>query len=520
VKNLIITLLSVLLLTNCATFLNTQDQRIAINTDEENTILINGEEPREHRGQYLVERDFGIKQITAKQEGYKNEYLAIGQHRRHWLYIVSWVPCGIFLLVPPLVDYGPKAYNYERSVTVGEEMKAFPKRDEDAKEIYFRKVGVKLDAQDNRHRYFSSYTDYLVNGDRSSKSSDDSEDITQDNTIFSDNLNEILKENGYIDTTRKVLKNSYLNNLYVEATIKEYTLHQIHHKQSGFFYVDLRINYEIQDYYGDSIYSQKSNVTSGQFVYKRNSDKLQSRSIDKAIKDAMEISMIEFFENEKVNSLMHDKSSLDEENAFEEITINNSGRYVSNLDEAIASSVTIKTKDGHGSGFIVGSTGHIITNYHVISDTSELRVILHDDREFELEILRISKIHDLALIKIKADSLVPFQISSAKELKIAKEIFAVGTPSGEDLSQSITRGIISGVRDIENGSKLIQTDASINGGNSGGVIIDGNGLVLGIVSSKLKGYAIEGVAFGIPAYEIGNKLKVMNDGIKLPASVF
>jgi serine protease Do len=511
VKNIAYFFIAIFLFTNCASILTPNYQRVAIETDSENTIYINGDEARKSKGKYYLKRDFKIKQITAKREDFKDQNIAIGQYRRHWLYFFSWVPFGVLLLVPPLTDYGPKAYNYEKEVKLDLAMKAFPKKDDEAKEVYFRKVGVNLEADDNRFRYFSSYTDFKTsNYYRGSRSNEDTEDISLENTIFSNNLNEILKENGYIDTTRKVLKNSYLNNLYVEATIKEYTLHQIRQKASGFFYVDLLIDYEIQDYYGDSIYSQSSEIKSGEFIYKKNSDKYRSKSIDLAIKDAMEISMIDFFNNEMVDSLMHDKSLLEKEKAFETITVANNGRYVSTLNEAISSSVTIKTKDGHGSGFVVGSNGYIVTNYHVVSDTAELTVVLNDEREFKPTIIRVSKIHDLALLKIEVDSLTPFNISTSKSIEIAKDIYAVGTPTGEDLSQSITKGIISGVRNIENGSKLIQTDASINGGNSGGVLVDENAQVIGVVSSKLKGYSIEGVAFGIPAYELIEKLKITN----------
>lgn len=511
-KNIAYFFIAIFLFTNCASILTPNYQRVAIETDSENTIYINGDEARKSKGKYYLKRDFKIKQITAKREGFKDQNIAIGQYRRHWLYFFSWVPFGALLLVPPLTDYGPKAYNYEKEVKLDLAMKAFPKKDSTSKEIYFKKVGVNLEADNNRFRYFSSYTDFLKSSYyRSSRSNDDTEDISVENTAFSDNLNDILKENGYIDTTRKVLKNSYLNNLYVSANIKEYTLHQIRQKESGFYYVDLVMDYQIQDYYGDSIYSQVTESTSGHFVYTEKRSKSSSKGIDDAIKDALEFSMIEFFENEIVDSLMHDKSLREKENAFDILTLNEGNyKYVNSLNEAISSTVTIKTKDGHGSGFIVSNDGYIVTNYHVVSDTADLMVVLNDEREFKPEILRISKIHDLALLKINADSLIPFQISTSKDIEIAKDIYAVGTPSGEDLSQSITKGIISGVRNIENGSKLIQTDASINGGNSGGVLIDKNAVVIGVVSSKLKGYSIEGVAFGIPAYELIEKLKISN----------
>lgn len=500
---------AIILLNSCASVLNTTYQQVYIDTDKDNTLLINGDEPKEYRGKYFIKRDFEIKQLTAEQEGYKTQYKAIGQYKRHWLYYVSWVPFGAFFLIPPLIDYGPKAYNYEKDIDFAEDLMAFPKRDEESKEIHFKKVGMDINAYDYRFRYFNSYYDYMDNKDwRESRSDEDNEDLQLENTIFANSLNEILKNNGYIDTTRRVFKNSYLNNLYLEATIKEYTLNRVNHKSNGFCYTDLLVDFELQNIYGDSIYATEIEASSGDFVYKKDYSRYIEKSIDRSIKDALEVAMIKLFKNESVDSLLHDKSEKNDEDNFEPISIPNAGIFVQNIDEAVKSTVTIKTKDGHGSGFIVSNKGHIITNYHVVNDTTDLKVVLNNKKEFDMEILRVSRIHDLALVKIDTANLIPFKLKADKYLPLAKELFAVGTPFGEDLSQSVSRGIISGIRPLEGDGELIQTDASINGGNSGGAMIDEYGLVYGVVSSKLKGFSIEGVAFGIPAYNVLSKLKL------------
>ena len=210
---------------------------------------------------------------------------------------------------------------------------------------------------------------------------------------------------------------------------------------------------------------------------------------------------------EKVKDLFYDKSEADKEKSFEEIYIKNPADYVDNLNKAVQSTLTIKTKDKFGSGFVISEDGYIITNYHVVSDTSDLKVVLNDNSEHNAEVIRVSKIYDMALLKIDADGLVPFKINDSEYIEIASEVYAVGTPSAEDLSQTISQGIVSGVRDF-NDSKLIQTDASVNNGNSGGPLVLKDGMVIGIVSAKLKGFGVEGVAFGIPAYEIFDRLKI------------
>ncbi len=332
-----------------------------------------------------------------------------------------------------------------------------------------------------------------------------------ENTIFTESLNELLKEEGYIDTTKKILKDSYLNNLLLEATIEGYNVHSISNVVGtrflgAMFYIELTIEWDVLDYYKNSIYKMKTTTSSGMFPgqkFKEGGDAMAD-----VTKDAIEYALIEFVNSKKVTSLLKDRSEQDRENSFTEIVIPKAKRYVSNLQQSIKSSVTIKNSKGHGSGFVISSDGYIITNYHVVYDTTELKVVTNDEKEYDVEVVRVSKIHDLALLKIKAKNLMPYKIVKSKDIEIAMDVYAVGTPSAEDLAQTISKGIISGVRKTDGKSKLIQTDASINSGNSGGAIINKNGEVIGVVSSKLKGFGIEGVAFGIPAYEIFDRLKI------------
>ena len=510
-KKIILLLLSVsLLFSSCASILNSRYQKVAINTKRGDEILINGEEARTKKGRYLLKRDLKPKQITIKSDGAKDQNLVVMQYKKSPLYILSWIPFGI-LLYPPFYDKGAKSYDYTKEVVIPQQNLSLANRREDSKRIEINKVSVNLDQSDIKYRYFPSYRNYLRKVDRKkAKPVESDEDVELENSVFSLVLNELLKGKGYIDTTRTVLKNSYLDNLLINATVKEYTVHNVANRTytqfGGMVYVDLVIDWEVLDYYQKPIYSQTTTSQSGQFAildYEK-----ANNSIEDAIKDAMEVGLIEFMNSKKVNYLLHDRSEIVAEESFDAIYLPKSNSYVRDLPQSIKSSLTIKTKNGHGSGFIISSNGHIITNYHVVADTAGLKVVLNDKSEHDVEIIRVSKIHDLALLKIKAKQLTPFRINSSKEIRIATEIYAVGTPTAEDLSQTISKGIISGIRDIGNNARLIQTDASINSGNSGGAIVSRDGVVLGIVSSKVKGFGIEGVAFGIPAYEIFDKLNV------------
>lgn len=509
-KKIILLILIATLSSSCASILNGKYQKIAIYKSSNSKVLVNGKKGEVKKGMYLVKRDKLPKQITITRDGYKDENIVIMQYKRSPLYIMSWIPFAV-LIYPPFYDVGNKAFNYTNEVRSNKKAPALVNKDEDAKEIMVNKASVSLKANNINYRFFPSYKNYLRKDEkREAKSLDTDEEINIQNSIFSLALNDMLREKGYIDTTQTVLKNSYLNNLLINSNIKSYTVHHIANnylaKYGGMVYVDLTIDWEILDYYEKPIYSQTTSTRSGQFAIIDYDDRDQV--IRNSVKDAIEFGFIEFMNSPRVNELMYDKSELATEKSFEDIIIPQTNAYVSSLSQAVKSSVTIKLNNGHGSGFVISEDGYIITNYHVVSDTDDAKVILNDGSEYDFDVVRVSKIYDLALLKIDADNLTPFKISSTKDIEIATDVYAVGTPSAQDLSQTVSKGIISGIRNTDNGSKLIQTDASINSGNSGGAIVTKDGVVLGVVSSKLKGFGIEGVAFGIPSYELLDKLKI------------
>ncbi|MCB0331696.1 MAG: trypsin-like peptidase domain-containing protein, partial [Bdellovibrionales bacterium] len=156
---------------------------------------------------------------------------------------------------------------------------------------------------------------------------------------------------------------------------------------------------------------------------------------------------------------------------------------------------------GLGSGVIVDSKGHILTNNHVIAEADEVTVRLSDGRSFEAEVVGADSRTDLAVIKIDAPNITPAKLGDSDQLKIGEWVVAAGTPFG--LENTITAGIVSAKgRSIMGGNAyedFIQTDAAINPGNSGGPLADLSGAVVGIntaIFSRSGGYM--GVGFAIP----------------------
>lgn len=157
-----------------------------------------------------------------------------------------------------------------------------------------------------------------------------------------------------------------------------------------------------------------------------------------------------------------------------------------------------RTERSLGSGFIIDKKGYIVTNHHVIKDADQIKVILHDNKEYDAEIIGADPMTDLALIKIDAKGLKPLKFGSSEKAVVGSWVVAIGSPFG--LEQTVTAGIISAKgRIIGSGpyDDFIQTDASINPGNSGGPLLNLDGEVIGINTAIVK--SGQGIGFAIPS---------------------
>jgi S1-C subfamily serine protease len=164
-----------------------------------------------------------------------------------------------------------------------------------------------------------------------------------------------------------------------------------------------------------------------------------------------------------------------------------------------------ETPLGSGSGFIWDNQGHVVTNFHVIKDSSSATVKLSDQRVYDAILVGASPRHDLAVLKINvpSDSPDPVPLGRSKNLQVGQKVYAIGNPFG--LDHTLTTGIISALgRSIDNEAggrieNLIQTDAAINPGNSGGPLIDSAGRLIGINTAIFSpSGSSSGIGFSIP----------------------
>lgn len=168
-------------------------------------------------------------------------------------------------------------------------------------------------------------------------------------------------------------------------------------------------------------------------------------------------------------------------------------------------------QQGAGSGVIISDDGYIITNNHVIDGANSVKVRLRDGSEFDATIVGSDSNNDIALLKIEASGLSEVTFGDSSELAVGDYVVAIGNPLGE-LGGTVTDGIISALaREVtidDTTMTLLQTNAQVNPGNSGGGLFNANGELVGIVNAKKSSTEVEGIAFAIP---INNVLDILSD---------
>ena len=198
-------------------------------------------------------------------------------------------------------------------------------------------------------------------------------------------------------------------------------------------------------------------------------------------------------------------------NYGEVLTINN----IEDVAEKATSSVVfIRADEKTGSGVIVASDGYIITNYHVVDDTDNITVRLHNKNIYVAENVGVDKSTDIAVLKINVDNLDFLELADSDNAKVGSEVVAIGNPFGLDFT--VTSGIISAVHRDRGPTvyrDFIQTDASINPGNSGGPLLDLNSKVIGINTFIISEENAGELGFAIPSNLVKKIfLTLTNDG--------
>ena len=198
---------------------------------------------------------------------------------------------------------------------------------------------------------------------------------------------------------------------------------------------------------------------------------------------------------------------------------------INNIYEAtVYIEVTGDRTSSSGSGFVYKTDdnyGYILTNYHVIDGGKKYVVTFSNGDEVEASLVSGDEYYDIAVLKLNKDKVIKVAtLGDSTNLELGDTVFTVGAPLGKEYMGTITKGIVSGINRMVSVSnnylmEVIQTDASINSGNSGGPICNIKGEVIGITSSKLVGSGVEGMGFAIPINSVNEILTNLESGTTL-----
>ncbi|MDE2860692.1 MAG: trypsin-like peptidase domain-containing protein [Chloroflexota bacterium] len=178
---------------------------------------------------------------------------------------------------------------------------------------------------------------------------------------------------------------------------------------------------------------------------------------------------------------------------------------------------------GQGSGFLVDAEGHIFTNHHVVDDAKAVTVVLSDGTRLDAEVRGYSSWHDVALLKVDAaavSGIQPLPMADSSLVKPGQMAVAIGSPHG--LENTVTVGVVSGIERSHGGvaprpiTGMIQTDATLTSGNSGGPLLNSSGEVIGINTSiEIAPNGPSGIGFAVPINTAKNLMTRLEDGLSL-----
>ena len=214
----------------------------------------------------------------------------------------------------------------------------------------------------------------------------------------------------------------------------------------------------------------------------------------------------------KENDIDIENSPVSYENIPQEGGLSLQDIYEKVINSVVSITCTYRGGSSTGTGVILDTDGYVVTNAHVVEDAVTIQVLLTDGRELEAALIGADTISDLAVLQIWADDLVAAQLGDSSVLRVGDAVVAIGDPLGVSLRGTMTDGIVSAInRNVTVDGRvmnLIQTNAALNSGNSGGPLLNCYGQVIGINTMKIgdtvSAAGVEGLGFAIPSTTVSD----------------
>jgi len=377
-------------------------------------------------------------------------------------------------------------------------LETIPLSKEKDSKLFVNEVNFYVKNKHFKTKFYESYSDF-INGELDHTSTLD-ENIEIENSRLSLVANEFLVENKYLDTSSSQQINL---NIYDKVDFSIAIEDVVFYEFGQYCQLELTCSVKF-----DQIYLKGGKFEKNYKIQTNIGSNYQDAKLYLFI-DGMEQLLVKLLKDEELSPVLRnvEESFKAQLELLKPIELNNQTNQPYTLEEAVKSVVTIKLKDGHGSGCIISKDGYILTNFHVAGgDSSDLMVLFNDGSSKKAHFIRGNPLYDLALIQVDSVFNTPLQIS-LKPVGLGSDVYAIGTPKDINLGQTITKGIVSARRKFSD-KVYIQSDVSVNGGNSGGAMVDKNGYLIGIVNAKLVGLGVEGVSFAIPIDLAEQALKI------------
>ncbi|HMS29926.1 MAG TPA: serine protease [Saprospiraceae bacterium] len=527
-----------LLLSSCATILLPSEQKVTINTSSKDAkVYIKNEKFGEGLSSTNKINKGEVQEIAivyGNEFAQKNDVI-IPSNTRSTGFIVCQIINSAFILVLGAGIYGiiydsalSKAYKYPKIIDLKSKPIKLPVRTEVSKYVYLSNIRLDIHNADQELKWHTAVIKKDLKSaisDAESKSlsdkkrleiieakrkkkveekerlNDKENDLSIKDVIYTDDLKKILYKGGWYDTINNVFIDNN-NVMIIEGKVSQLDLFEISANSNLYSGKIYTARTKLTWYLKNAYYEIIDSIADISFSENFADDK---DIIKKIVGSSLTQSFYNLFENSKFKK--NSKIETDFKLNTQITQLNKPRSIVVDKGDATEASVIIKTKSGHGSGFAITNDGYIITNYHVLvnrekgSIEDDFTVIDLDGNEMKGKLVKVNKYRDVVLLKVDKNFSKAFYCSDTKSFKKLDNVFTIGAPKSVTLGQSISAGLISNERNVNN-NNLIQLNMSVNSGNSGGPVFDNLGNLHGVVVSKLVGENTEGVSFAIPSYKL------------------
>ncbi len=401
---------------------------------------------------------------------------------------------AIGLVFPPKMVYD-KALD-------GPELRAIPTREEGQPMVDMHTVDLAIDSGNYEWTYYEDFTAYLEGRDNYLSGDEDEVKLTDSN--LDAEPRQLLIDQGFLPESRSLFDDVDQGEL--SCAIE----HVMEHRAGGMLRYDVKTAWAIHNPYAmatDTVRMTTSSTWSGFVVGEGLRRDLLSDCLLEALVTVLDGGTSLDWETEATRDVESEWKA--EWDTLHLSPVFGGERRISETLDAV---VTITSEEGHGSGCILDEAGWIVTNHHVVDDTTaRYEVHFADGSSLPADIVRWDPVVDVALLKVDSTGLSTLALRPADEpIDIGDAVYAVGTPYDQGLDATVTRGIISSRRGKGIHQRL-QTDVPISPGNSGGALLDEDGRWVGVVNAKLVAMEVDGIGFAIPVETLPRALGVSLD---------